>query len=292
VILCGVYSFSLFLLYHHPPSSPSPLSSLLLSSSSFVSSPTHSIIVVEFMNLRTIPTPVDDSATSWPHSTVGHQVTRRIIFFTDNNLFVFVFYFTTFYFTFFNFICRPCLDPDGRYPLQTRLCGTKLQKSITSSTNIRPGFYINFFIKERLTFRISLPNVSKVYDYPNYISPDTTIPQIWGDNIGRLEQIKDKYDRMLLFIYSFYLYIFILECFCFWFSSIVHVTPRIRIQEHRLRYTFSQREVLQQWHCLATYPCAYFQYNPLFSCTSLLPLLPLVPLVPLLSLFSLFSTTL
>ena len=33
-----------------------------------------------------------------------------------------------------------------------------------------------------------------IADYPNYISPDSTGYQVWGDNVPRLIQIKQKYD--------------------------------------------------------------------------------------------------
>lgn len=33
-----------------------------------------------------------------------------------------------------------------------------------------------------------------IADYPNYISPDSTGQQAWGDNVQRLIQVKEKYD--------------------------------------------------------------------------------------------------
>lgn len=33
-----------------------------------------------------------------------------------------------------------------------------------------------------------------IADYPNYISPDSTGKQVWGDNVARLIEVKEKYD--------------------------------------------------------------------------------------------------
>jgi len=37
-----------------------------------------------------------------------------------------------------------------------------------------------------------------IYDYPNYLSPGTTGPQVYGKNLERLEAIKQKYDPSCL----------------------------------------------------------------------------------------------